>query len=362
MPIDIFQSPQFITPWTIFLIALIFVVGAIIILTIVERKLNKRISQKKVNEDNIFSRKINLLRTNKSNPELMLTSIDILARDYFEKRYKINKNLKYSSLSEYFKKNNDSSAIRFCEKMQEALYAGEELNPDFVNSLLNNLDFLINSENREKDLIEKNKSDAPQNSFLNIFKGNIDIPSNSVTLQSGISNRHSQTKGSTINGNVYSEIIPRKGKSITEEKTPVISTIPDIKTIKYENIVILTPEEERNVFRIKNYLKEGLDRGFTINLLKQKLLESKFNDKEVNEAVKRIRNEFANKKEPGQNEAPIRVKPIIIPYIKEQIKTKIVNTNNQNAYNNIRSLDNYNRIKDKINQKRVIASDQDSLV
>ena len=31
----------------------------------------------------------------------------------------------------------------------------------------------------------------------------INIPSNSVTPQSGISNRHSRTKGSIINGNVY---------------------------------------------------------------------------------------------------------------------------------------------------------------
>jgi len=35
----------------------------------------------------------------------------------------------------------------------------------------------------------------------------IEIPPNSVTLESEISNRHSRTKGDTINGNVYSEII-----------------------------------------------------------------------------------------------------------------------------------------------------------
>ena len=38
----------------------------------------------------------------------------------------------------------------------------------------------------------------------------IDIPSNSGTLQSGISNRHSRTKGSTINGNVYNKQNRRK--------------------------------------------------------------------------------------------------------------------------------------------------------
>ncbi len=31
----------------------------------------------------------------------------------------------------------------------------------------------------------------------------IEIPPNSATLQSGISNRHSRTKSDTINGNVY---------------------------------------------------------------------------------------------------------------------------------------------------------------
>ena len=31
------------------------------------------------------------------------------------------------------------------------------------------------------------------------------VPSNLVTLQSGISNRHSRTKGDTINGNVYNK-------------------------------------------------------------------------------------------------------------------------------------------------------------
>jgi len=38
----------------------------------------------------------------------------------------------------------------------------------------------------------------------------IEIPSNLVTLQSGISNRHSRTKGDTINGNVYI----KKGQSV----------------------------------------------------------------------------------------------------------------------------------------------------
>ena len=37
-------------------------------------------------------------------------------------------------------------------------------------------------------------------------KDDIEIPLNLVTLQSGISNRHSQTKDSITNGNVYKDI------------------------------------------------------------------------------------------------------------------------------------------------------------
>src|SRR3989344_2315666 len=62
MPIDINQSPPFITPWTIFLITLILVIGAIIILTIIERKLNKKVSQK--NSDNYSTNSQNSLMDN----------------------------------------------------------------------------------------------------------------------------------------------------------------------------------------------------------------------------------------------------------------------------------------------------------
>ena len=51
-------------------------------------------------------------------------------------------------------------------------------------------------------------------------KEDIDIPSNSVTLQSGISNRHSRTKGSITNGNVYTarKNLLRKSEEFNGEK------------------------------------------------------------------------------------------------------------------------------------------------
>ncbi len=49
--------------------------------------------------------------------------------------------------------------------------------------------------------------------------GNIEIPSNSVTLESEISNRHSRTKGDTINGNVYNNL--NQGYSKRDEEIEI---------------------------------------------------------------------------------------------------------------------------------------------
>ena len=63
---------------------------------------------------------------------------------------------------------------------------------------------------RVKQLIGKVNGEGKENK-----KNDIEIPSNLVTLQSGISNRHSRTKGSTINGNVY-----EKNKIATPDLKP----------------------------------------------------------------------------------------------------------------------------------------------
>src|SRR3989344_8979892 len=39
---------------------------------------------------------------------------------------------------------------------------------------------------------------------------------------------------------------------------------------------------------IVNYIKEGMRRGFSVGLLKQKLLEAGFNEREVEEAAKSV--------------------------------------------------------------------------
>src|SRR3989344_8533916 len=142
------NTSSFLTPWTIFLTSLIIVVGAIIILTIIERKLNKIILRKRIEEENSFQKRINALKQIPLKPDKLLSFIENISREFFEKKYKTNKNSKYSDLIDFFEKNNDIAAMKFCERMQESLYGGEKLDPSKVNFLLNNLEFLIDSEKR----------------------------------------------------------------------------------------------------------------------------------------------------------------------------------------------------------------------
>ncbi len=52
-------------------------------------------------------------------------------------------------------------------------------------------------------ILDRSEMEYTNNGATGNVIRDIEIPSNSVTLESGISNRHSRTKGDTINGNVY---------------------------------------------------------------------------------------------------------------------------------------------------------------
>ena len=93
---------------------------------------------------------------------------------------------------------------------------------------------------------------------------NIDIPSNPVTLQFGISNRHSRTKGSIINGNVY------KGtkKELKKPRLMVILSVIVIFISLFALIFSYINQKNRPVF-VKEYdvyfrVEEGRA-GFDIN-------------------------------------------------------------------------------------------------
>ena len=299
------NTSSFLTPWTIFLMALIIVVGAIIILTIIERRLNKRILRKKIDEENSFQKRINALKQMPLKPDKLLSLIEDISREFFEKKYKTSKNSKYSNLIEFFEKSKDIAAMKFCERMQESLYGGEKLDPKKVNFLLNNLEFLINSEKKpETKPIEEKSTEKTE--FLKIFMKKEEIPD-------------------------LEQIQKSSGKT--------------------------NETNSKNVQKIKNYLLDGLKRGFSINFLKQKLTEAGFSEEDILKAILILK--IAEKNVvvlPLEEEDVSQLKRrIIVPYNKEEIKlNKTRNIENPNVNKFVNGPDNLDRLVYKIKEKKKV--------
>ncbi len=150
--------------------------------------------------------------------------------------------------------NNTNSAV---ENDNLTLTVGNE-----TNTLINNRDSgeIVSGSSSNGENIEgfENKS-----VYLNLSDVNgvsdIEIPSNSVTLESEISNRHSRTKGDTINGNVYSE---DKSENIYKDESGI-----ENKTIPYlyfdnnnENKKIYEFDAEASKSEEINNIVDGIDR------------------------------------------------------------------------------------------------------
>ncbi len=95
-------------------------------------------------------------------------------------------------------------------------------------------------------LIEDKKLDFDKDlvlQFDTLDVEDIEIPSNSVTLESEISNRHSRTKGDTINGNVYNLNNPTTRQD-REMSTYGVETSIDLKQLNKVKELILKVQRE----------------------------------------------------------------------------------------------------------------------
>ncbi len=140
-----------LSPWTLFFVALIVIIVMIIFLTLLERKLRKRVSLKR-EEQLIFQKKLSSLKEQGRNPRDLLVSVDALARDFFSQHYKVDRNAKYSELAKEFRKKGNIAASQFCEKIQETLYAGDSPTSERMSFLVSNLEFLINEQSKVSKL------------------------------------------------------------------------------------------------------------------------------------------------------------------------------------------------------------------
>ena len=215
----------------------------------------------------IFQKKLESLSSLEKDPKQFLFAIDAISRDFLSQYYKINRSAKYSDLVHEFRKQGNLPAAQFCHKIQEVMYAGENPTESKLNSLKENLEFLI----KEKSSI---KSSQPQESEKrNIFK------------------------------------------------------------------LKKAPELDK---RLVNYLSEGLKRGFKIELLRKKLLEAKFTTEEIN-----LAEEHLNRDKPQQSLMPEPIQKQEKIFLEDKKTPKLPKKDSSL----IKSLDNLERIKDKIERK-----------
>ncbi|MBI2452391.1 hypothetical protein HYV50_04935 [Candidatus Pacearchaeota archaeon] len=244
-----------LTPGAIFLGALIVVLIAIITLTMIERKLSKRIGLKKEEQENFFKIQIEYIK-NIQHPQQFLFSLDDLARQFFTEKFGIEKQMKYSDMIE---KLQDKRAVEFCERMQEALYSGETLDRDKLNYLLENIESMIEEEEKKKEAI-KPKIEIPQRAEQ---KGelNYDIVRYLV-----------EGKKLGVKTELLIEKLIKKGLN----KDEIIRAVDYVNSIKKEPSVN---------FSILRYLDEGRRKGIGIELLKEKLIDGGFDKNEVEKAI-----------------------------------------------------------------------------
>lgn len=152
-----FELATLWSPWIIFGVASIVVVIAIITLTIVENILDKKIRRKKEWEEKFFREKIEYLKNREGRPEQFLVAFNEIVLEVFKETLGLGRDIMYEEASALFKKRGDLRASKFAEKIQTMLYSGEKIDKEKLDSLLNELVFLISKfrEANQEEVIGK---------------------------------------------------------------------------------------------------------------------------------------------------------------------------------------------------------------
>ena len=112
---------------TIIAVVLVAIILIVIIVTLfsMTRGLRKKVEYEKSRVTYFHDK---LKKINKSSPSLKdLDSLDKLARDFFNERYKLKYNLTYLELAEKFKKQKDLKKEQFCIQMSEMIFSGKKV-------------------------------------------------------------------------------------------------------------------------------------------------------------------------------------------------------------------------------------------
>ncbi len=140
----------------ILIISITIITSILIVLIILEKKLNKKIT--KMNRNAFYISEIKKIE--KSSPKKILKSTDKIARSFFEEAFKIKKFTGYSELKKSFAKKNNVRAVEFCEVITRLLYS-KERNNDQIQRLISLLIEIVKTNkivSREEEQIRTKKN------------------------------------------------------------------------------------------------------------------------------------------------------------------------------------------------------------
>ena len=300
----------FAIPLPIFLAALVLIVSAIIVLTVVEIKLGKKAKVKKEYEETYYQRKLSATAALQSDPNGFVISLDKVAREFFSEELGLNAMGKYAQLIESLNKKQMLKEAAFCQKMQEALYSGENLDRNLLQSLILEMRFFI---------LKKEKREIKE-----------------AKIQVAVKQSRAQNSQVELNANILRHMKEglRRGFEISELRKKLLASEFD----------------EVEITKVENYLSKDLNKPAMQTNTEKRILTNFFNPKSKDLEI--IKRSVEEKDEIGRAEIIE-----IIPYKKEVLSRKEVKYPEEepNSYKKIGSLDNLERIKKKIDSQKAIA-------
>jgi len=334
----VFNVSDYLSVEYLFIGALVVVIIAVIVLTVMERRLNKKVVVKKQEAETYFQKRIIETKDMESKPQRFILNLDNTAREFFAEKFGADKNAKYSSLIPFFNDKGNKNAAIFAERMQEALYAGDSLDKRKLDFLFRSLNSMILAEGERKvdpAAIENTKPDVAQPQ----------LPQPQPDARKNIEEEK-----------MKKEEALQRWASMKDRMKP----LPDMK----RPVVARREPPKQEVIvskKIVQYLLLGRSRRLNFGVLKRKLMENRFTEEEVDNAIDYIKAVDAKKGSVDASgialDAAAKVKSSLV-YRREQggADHPIVSVGfpkgEKKVYGQIRSLDDMDRLRKRIADRK----------
>ena len=117
--------------------------------------------------DASFISELMKIKRSSQSAETKLALLDLLVKDFLNKKFHLKKNSEYSELVEFFLQKNKPPIALFCHQMTKQLYGGELLNRDVMDTLIDEAREMI-----DKETEDDNKKDVKKGLLSSLFKSN----------------------------------------------------------------------------------------------------------------------------------------------------------------------------------------------